>query len=77
MSSRDFYLNPQTLSNLYLTELERRGYWPVKGWRSATPDVQVQTEDGRVVSVSVDARSQVTITEVEVSATITSSTAPD
>lgn len=65
MSSRDFYLNPATLSNLFLQELERQGYWPIKGWRSNRQDVLVQTEDGRVVSVNVDARSKVTIAEVD------------
>jgi hypothetical protein len=68
MSSRDFYLNPETLSNLFLSELERQGYWPLKGWRSNRQDVQVQTEDGRVVSVNVDGSNKVVITAIDLAA---------
>ena len=69
MGSRDFYLNPETLSNLFLTELEKQGYWPLKGWRSNRQDVLVQKVDGRVVSVNVDASNHVVISEVELTPT--------
>jgi hypothetical protein len=65
MSSKDFYLDPKTLSNMYLQAVEKAGYKRIVGWRSVRPDVEALTEDGKILALTTDGSYQVVVTEVE------------
>jgi hypothetical protein len=74
MSSKDFYLKPLTLSGMFKDAIRRAGYGEVQGWRSAqglvqpagrSPQgVEVVTEGGRMLYVSVGAGNQVVVDDV-------------
>ena len=74
MSSKDFYLEPLRLSYMFKDAIRKAGFGEVQGWRSAAgllqpsgrspQGVEVLTEAGKALYVSVDATHQVVVDDV-------------
>ena len=64
MSHPQFNLPPSTMSNMYLQAMQRAGH-KAKGWHSPDMnDTLVLTEEGKVIRCSMNAQSQVVLSEV-------------
>ena len=74
MSSKDFYLDPLKLSGMFRDAIRTAGFGEVQGWRSAqgllqpagrSPQgVEVLSQAGRTLYVSVNASNQVVVDDV-------------
>jgi hypothetical protein len=74
LSSKDFWMTPDTLSWFWTAEIKRRGYAEVAGWRSGTPRDRVEalTTDGKVLRIGTGPGGVVEIADItdEVNATV-------
>ncbi|HCU99974.1 MAG TPA: hypothetical protein DGL25_02140 [Dehalococcoidia bacterium] len=64
MDSTDFYLTPMTMSYFFLEALEKNGFAFPQGWRSHQQNVEALLEDGKVVSIHVDASNQIVVEDI-------------